>query len=187
MKTLILLIDFEGHKILADEYINKLRYSTLQQITSDTTIDKNETIICTIGTSNSDKKLREIRNMALVDKWQWLEILDHNSGVEAIEKLVLQKLNYSMNNSNTEIVIGGCNTSGCVIQSKLCSAKYFSWKQYKTTILLPMCAEYANYGINDIEKNMRAFGKLYTFLKDNKLNIDIVEDVKNINFKIDDK
>ncbi len=39
MKTVILLIDFKGHEILADDYVNKLRYSTLQQITENPAID----------------------------------------------------------------------------------------------------------------------------------------------------
>ena len=51
-----------------------------------------------------------------------------------------------------------------------------------------MCAEYAHHGINDVEKNMRAFGKMFTFIKDNKLkNIDIIEDVTKLNFKYRDK
>jgi len=187
MKTVILLIDFNGHKILADDYMNKLRYSTLQQIIDDTTIDKQNTIIVSIGRSLIDKKLNELKYIATTDHWKWLEIPDIDSSVEVIEKLVLKKLNFSMNNTDTQIIIGGCNTAGCVIQSKLCSAKYFSWKQYKTTILLPLCAEYATQGINDIEKNMRAFGKVYTFIKNNKLNIDLVEDVTKISFKRDDK
>ena len=60
MKTVILLIDFDGHKILADEYVNKLRYSTLQHITADTTIDRKNNIILSIGNSGRDKKLQEI-------------------------------------------------------------------------------------------------------------------------------
>ena len=56
MKTVILLIDFDGHKILADEYVNKLRYSTLQHITADTTIDRENNIILSIGNSGRDKK-----------------------------------------------------------------------------------------------------------------------------------
>tara|TARA_B100001079_G_scaffold175311_1_gene150407 strand:+ start:525 stop:1100 length:576 start_codon:yes stop_codon:yes gene_type:complete len=183
MKTVILLIDFDGHKILADEYVNKLRYSTLQHIIDDTEIDRNANIILSIGNSVRDEKLKELKSMAIEDKWQWLEIPDDSLSVESIEKLVLEKLNFSMNNTDTQIVIGGCNTAGCVIKSKLCSAKYFSWKQYKTIILLPMCAEYAHHGINDVEKNMRAFGKVFTFIKDNKLkNIHIAEDVMRVNF-----
>lgn len=92
-----------------------------------------------------------------------------------------------MNNTDTQIVIGGCNTSGCVIKSKLCSAKYFSEKKYKTKILLPMCAEYEAGGINDIEKNMKAFARVYNYIKNEKLNnIDIVEVINDIEFvKID--
>ena len=182
MKTLILLIDFNGHKILVDEYINKLRYSTLQQIVSDDSIDRNETVICSIGNSGIDLKLIEIKKMAVVDGWKWLEINDAMSSIETIEKLVKEKLNFYMNNTDTEIVIGGCNTSGCVLKSKMSSAKYFAEKNYKTTILLPMCAEYSQHGINDIEKNMRAFGKVYTYIKNKKLNIDILDDATKLRF-----
>ena len=128
MKTLILLIDFNGHKILVDEYINKLRYSTLQQIVSDDSIDRNETVICSIGNSGIDLKLIEIKKMAVVDGWKWLEINDAMSSVETIEKLLKEKLNFYMTNTDTEIVIGGCNTSGCVLKSKMSSAKYFAEK-----------------------------------------------------------
>ena len=184
MKTVILLIDFDGHKILADEYVNKLRYSTLQHIIDDTSIDRNANIILSIGNSVRDKKLQELKSMAIEDKWQWLEIPDDSLSVESIEKLVLEKLNFSMNNTDTQIVIGGCNTAGCVIKSKLCSAKHFSDKKYKTNIVLPMCAEYEASGINDIEKNMKAFVRVYNYVKKNKLNyIDVVEAINDIDFK----
>jgi hypothetical protein len=89
-----------------------------------------------------------------------------------------------MNNTNTQIIIGGCNTSGCVLKSKLCSAKHFSDKKYKTNIVLPMCAEYEASGINDIEKNMKAFVRVYNYVKKNKLNyIDVVEAINDIDFK----
>lgn len=80
-----------------------------------------------------------------------------------------------MTNTDTEIVIGGCNTSGCVLKSKMCSAKYFAEKNYKTTILLPMCAEYSQHGINDIEKNMRAFARIFKYAKKEKLDINVAE------------
>ena len=73
MKTVILLIDFDGHKILADEYVNKLRYSTLQHIIDDTEIDRNANIILSIGNSVRDEKLKELKSMAIEDKWQWLD------------------------------------------------------------------------------------------------------------------
>jgi hypothetical protein len=184
MKKVILLIDFKGHQILADDYVNKLRYSTLQQITENPSIDRNSSVILSIGSSNEDEKLQEIRNIAVKERWKWLEIHNDNSNVEDIEKLVSEKLNYSMNNTNTQIIIGGCNTSGCVLKSKLCSAKHFSDKKYKTNIVLPMCAEYEASGINDIEKNMKAFVRVYNYVKKNKLNyIDVVEAINDIDFK----
>ena len=183
MKTVILLIDFKGHEILADDYVNKLRYSTLQQITENPAIDRKSSVILSIGSSNADRKIRELQKMAIRANWKWLSIHNDNSSVEDIEQLVLEKLNFSMNNTDTQIVIGGCNTSGCVIKSKLCSAKYFSEKKYKTKILLPMCAEYESAGINDIEKNIKEFARVYNYVKRNKLNyIDIVEEVNDIRF-----
>jgi hypothetical protein len=47
-----------------------------------------------------------------------------------------------------------------------------------------MCAEYEASGINDIEKNMKAFVRVYNYVKKNKLNyIDVVEAINDIDFK----
>lgn len=172
-KTVILLIDFIGHDILAGEYVKNLRYSTLQSILQEPH-DKDKNIVVSIGSSCWDPKLKEMKTMAIHDKWKWLEIVNDKADVETIEKQVKEKLNFHMNNTDTRILIGGCNTSGCVLKSKLSSAKYFS-KKYNTTILLPMCAEYQAHGINDIEKNMRAFARIFRYAKKEKLDINVAE------------
>ena len=38
-----------------------------------------------------------------------------------------------------------------------------------------MCAEYQAHGINDIEKNMRAFARIFTYAKKEKLDINVAE------------
>ena len=40
--------------------------------------------------------------MAVVDGWKWLEINDEMSSIETIEKLVKEKLNFNMNNNDTQ-------------------------------------------------------------------------------------
>ena len=38
-----------------------------------------------------------------------------------------------------------------------------------------MCAEYQAHGINDIEKNMRAFARIFKYAKKEKLDINVAE------------
>ena len=108
-KTVILLIDFIGHDILAGEYVKNLRYSTLQSILQEPH-DKDKNIVVSIGSSCWDPKLKEMKTMAIHDKWKWLEIVNDKADVETIEKQVKEKLNFHMNNTDTRILIGGCNT-----------------------------------------------------------------------------
>ena len=184
MITVIVLNDFKGHPILASEYVNSLRYSTLQQITENQSIDKEKCIILSIGNSNIDEKLQEIREISLLNKFRWLNVKNADITVDEIEHLLMEKFNCIISKENTRIVLGGCNTSGCVLKTKNISAKDFGLKKYNTFIPLQLCAEYEASGINDIEKNMKAFSRLFNYIKRNKLEtIYTVEDIKEINIK----
>ena len=181
MITVIVLIDFKGHPILASEYVNSLRYSALQQITENHNIDREKCIILSIGNSNNDKKLEEIREIALLNNFRWLMIHNPDATVNDIEHLLMEKFNCIISKENTRIVLGGCNTSGCVLKTKNISAKDFGLKKYKTLIPLQLCAEYEGSGINDIEKNIKAFSRLFNYVQMNKLEtIYTVEDIFEI-------
>jgi len=169
-KTLILLIDFKGHPILASDYVNSLRYSTVQQITENpTSIDKENCIILSIGNSNTDKKLQEIREIALINKFKWANVENDNITVDELSSMLESIYNFNLNNKDTQIILGGCNTSGCVLRSKSVSAKDFALHKFETYIVLPMCADYEAPGINDVEKNMKSFNRVFNFIQKNKL------------------
>jgi len=181
MINVIILIDFKGHPILASEYVNSLRYSALQQITENHNIDREKCIILSIGNSGSDKKLNEIREIALLNKFKWLIIENPDTTVNDIEHLLMKKFNLIINKDNTRIILGGCNTSGCVLKTKNISIKDFGLKKYETLVPLQLCAEYECSGINDIEKNMKAFSRLFNYVQKNKFEtIVTVEDITQI-------
>ena len=185
MITVIVLIDFKGHPILAGEYVNSLRYSALQQITENHNIDREKCIILSIGNSNDDKKLEEIREIALLNKFRWLKVHNPNMTVDEMEHLLMEKFNLIINKDNTRIILGGCNTSGCVLKTKNISIKDFGSMKYRTIIPLQLCAEYEGSGINDIEKNIKAFSRLFNYVQMNKFETiymeeDIFETIRTI-------
>ena len=69
---------------------------------------------------------------------------------------------------NTQAIIGGCNLGGCVINAKPMSAVFWQLKGYKTTIHLPLCAEYEQPGTNAVEKVYRSIEQLFHFTKQYK-------------------
>lgn len=180
-KTVILLIDFKGHPILASDYVNSLRYSTLQQITENQSIDKENCIILSIGNSNTDKKLQEIREIALINKFKWANVENDNITVDELSSMLESIYNFNLNNKDTQIILGGCNTSGCVLKTKNISAKDFGFKKFETYIALTMCAEYEASGINDVEKNMKSFYRVFNFIKKHKLEtIHLLDNILDI-------
>ena len=183
-KTLILLIDFKGHPILASDYVNSLRYSTVQQITENPSIDKENCIILSIGNSNTDKKLQEIREIALINKFKWANVENDNITVDELSSMLESIYNFNLNNKDTQIILGGCNTSGCVLKAKSVSAKDFALQKFETYIILPMCADYEVPGINDVEKNMKSFNRVFNFIQKKKLEtVHLLDNILDIYIK----
>ena len=183
-KTVILLIDFKGHPILASDYVNSLRYSTLQQITENQSIDKENCIILSIGNSNTDQKLQEIKKIALINKFKWANVENDNITVDQLSSMLESIYNFNLNNKDTQIILGGCNTSGCVLKTKNISVKDFGLQKFETYIILPMCAEYEASGINDVEKNMKSFNRVFNFIQKNKLEtVHLLDNILDIYIK----
>ncbi|MGY9007928.1 MAG: hypothetical protein ACKVI2_04735 [Candidatus Pelagibacterales bacterium] len=172
-KTIILLIDFHGHPILGDEFVNNKRYSELQKLICNVNNRSELYFISNMPYSN-DKKLGEILKMARSVGFKTLEVtktLRPNEGDHTIEELsnhIKEKFDFQIDPSDTQIVIGGNNLGGCVASSKQISAVYWSKAGYRTTIHAPLCAEYEQPGLNQVERTYHGFQKLYTAIKDNK-------------------
>ena len=172
-KTIILLIDFHGHPILGDEFVNNKRYSELQKLICNVNNRSELYFISNMPYSN-DKKLGEILKMARSVGFKTLEVtktLRPNEGDHTIEELsnhIKEKFDFQIDPSDTQIVIGGNNLGGCVASSKQISAVYWSKAGYRTTIHAPLCAEYEQPGINQVERTYNGFQKLYSVIRRHK-------------------
>ena len=165
MNTLILLIDFIGHQVLSENYINNRRYQEVQKILSDPRIDKSKIIFCTTDSSRVDVRLNELEFMASNLDIKFFKYEDDWTFDMLSDKLA-ESFDFDMNPNNTQIIIGGCNLAGCVTKAtKPMNATAACEAGYPTTIYLPMCAEYEQPGINDVERMMMGLVEVYKQIK----------------------
>ena len=183
LKELYVLIDYVGHPSMNDDYLNKKRLDTLNLLLRTT----NKKIIISIGSVFGNRKqnwkyftqyremFEEIRSFAQCrSNITWIDI----KGDPSIRVLTdeLASKNYAIVPSITKINIGGTNLSGCVLYNKKSSVTQFTRLGFKVNVILPMCAEGENTGINDFEKMMKAITLVYEYLKTNKLtdSVDLI-------------
>lgn len=161
-RTLVMLIDFYGHPILGDEYTNTRRYSMLKRLLFRT----DEEMVFVSNHSDKHEVLVELQHLVgLENRHTWLNIdPDIPPELSTIVEMV-RTAGFEIHN----IIIGGCNTSGCIINAKPFSAVQWAKEGYYTEIWLPLCAEYQQPGINDHESAMISFGMIYQFIKKEQL------------------
>ena len=180
-RTLILLIDFKGHPILAlDELTNDLRYNYLMELLQLQT-ELNLVSNHIVNSKNKDhhriEHIKKIYDIEGLHNWDVInpegkkDVEEGTDWIHYIEKK-FEKRGYAINN----VIIGGTNTAGCVLRSKSYSAIQWAKKGYPVQIYLPMCADYQLPGINQAERNMAAGSILYNVIREEKLwnNIDLV-------------
>ena len=172
-KTIILLIDFQGHPILGDEFVNNKRYSELQKLVCNVR-NRSELHFVSNMPYSKDPRLAEILTMsrAVGHKTSCVtQTLRPNAGDHTIEELsthIKERHDFQIDPSDTQIVIGGCNMGGCVVKAKQISAIYWSKAGYRTTIHAPLCVEYEQPGINQVERTYYGFEKLYSTIRRHK-------------------
>ena len=166
--SVVLLIDFNGHPSLGDDNMNNLRYKYLQDIA----FDPNYRVVFMSNHNATHDKLNEIQKMVVIENMhKWISI---DPGVaDTISASAIEELLATHGLRPQNIVIGGCNTAGCVISTKGWSAIHWAKKGYDTTICLPMCADYQMPGIDSFEKSITAFTVLYNRIKTHNLTDDI--------------
>ena len=179
-KTLILLIDFKGHPLLADELTNNLRYHYLMELLQVET-QLNIMSDHVVNSKNKDhhriEHIKEMYDIEGLHNWDVInpkgkkEVEINTDWINFAEK-TFEERGYSIKN----VIIGGTNTAGCVLRSKPYSAIHWAKKGYPVQIYLPMCADYQLPGVNQAERNMAACSVLYNVIREEKLwnNIDLV-------------
>ena len=162
--TIVMLIDFIGHPKLGDHYMNTRRYSELLKFATSSGLDRDNIIF--VSNQKGDM-LSETLGML---KTAGFDIVYSNNDEPILE--ILSKIkdvkDWDIREYNTQAIIGGCNLGGCVINAKQMSAVHWHLKGYKTTIHLPLCAEYEQPGVNAVEKVYRSIEQLNHFTKEYK-------------------
>ena len=178
LKKLTILIDYIGHPSMNGAYLNDRRFDALHVLLRD---DKeSEKVIVSIG--HIEKKhgglqqykkyyekfleLKQIANHA-GRKVEWIDIKEDISISNLIKEL--ENYGYIINPKYTEINIGGTNLSGCLLDAKETCVSTLAKFGFKINLILPMCAEASNSGINDLEKTWKALSIVYKHLKNNEL------------------
>lgn len=113
------------------------------------------------------ERFYEIKKLAELRGWKWIELDDDPTlDVQAFEQKVDGACNIKMSSTNTEMIFGGVNTSGCVFESMQTSLINFLLQGYKTVLHLPFCSEAQMHGCTDAEKNLRAYAYIFSRLKE---------------------
>ena len=179
LKKLTILIDYIGHPSMNGAYLNDRRFDALHVLLRE---DKEpEKVIVSIG--HIEKKhgdlqqykkyyekfleLKQIANHA-GRKVEWIDIKEDISISNLIKELE-EFYGYIINPKYTEITIGGTNLSGCLLDAKETCVSTLAKFGFKINLILPMCAEASNSGINDLEKTWKALSIVYKHLKNNEL------------------
>ena len=178
LKKLIVLIDYIGHPSMNGAYLNDRRFDALHVLLRE---DKEpEKVIVSIGhieKKHGDlqqykkyyEKFLELKKIAnhRGRKVKWIDIKEDISISNLIKEL--ENYGYIINPKYTEINIGGTNLSGCLLDAKETCVSTLAKFGFKINLILPMCAEASNSGINDLEKTWKALSIVYKHLKNNEL------------------
>ena len=173
--TIILLIDFEGLKGLQDQNYLKNRYNALMDILQQRSIDREKCIVV-FNTYNVDTKINKIEDEQLreVCKFAWLEKWNvYNTTKETgvgltdidieyfIELMKERRPEFKIDPATTKIVIGGTETAGCCLVNKKLGALHWVKRGYRTTMYLPMMAEYSSIGHDWYTKQQSGFANFW--------------------------
>ena len=183
---IIYLIDFFSHTSLNSRVQTDFRFAQLLECIMCPEVDYRKRFIVSMSGHKKSQdfpihnsyreKFYEIKNLAEMRGWKWLEILDDKlMTVNEFERQISKKLKIKISNENTDIIFGGVNTSGCVFETMQTSLIKFLEAKYKTIMHLPFCAEAQMHGSSDCEKNLRAYVYIFSRLKELNCTTDQLE------------
>ena len=169
-KVCLLLIDFEGHPITGDEWINELRYSTLNSFIYALSTER-----CIILSNNHNGELSRFSpRMAEVERMNengrqglngrhipWITF-DPDKDYDIND---LRGMAYEKGYNIKKVIIGGTNTSGCVLTAKKYSAINWAKAGFDVIIWLPLCADYQISGLTNADKWINSFAEIYKEIK----------------------
>jgi len=173
--TLIFLMDICGHEGLCDEFAQRYRTYALQDIINDAYVDRENCVIASTHFLEGYVRSEELWKQATLDRgWSWIKVQKTENFSVLGERL--KDVGFDLSAENTNIIYGGTNTSGCVLNSSSFSLNKFCERGYSCQLYLPLCDDGQIAGINGFDKSQKAFARLYQYIKKENYipNIDIL-------------
>ena len=186
--NIIVLHHFYGYPALMDKTANDIRYAHLLHLLDKLSNVPNTLIFC--NTKPEDERMNAIRDISKNEgRLAWIDYEDEHS----IEYL-LSKRKYALskrlihNPSNTNVIIAGTNTSGCILYNSELSVKKWTDLDFNVQVCLSMCADYQSDGINGAEKNQKAAVRFYQYIKKHNLisKVDMVYNANHLELRNND-
>lgn len=175
-RTVVLLVDFHGHPMLGNEYENELRYTALKALIFNENFPQ-----LIIVSDHLEKHSKEVELKRLVDiegKHIWINIdPDNQPTVEEIISMINQHGFQPRN-----LIIGGTNTTGCVLRSRKYSLLEWAKIGCPSTLFLPMCNDYQLPGTTWAERIMSTWSFVSNIIKEqpSKHLIDVQQKVLDL-------
>ena len=175
--NVILLNHFYGYPALMDECSNNIRYAQLLRIIDR--FPQNNTIFFS-NTYIKDERLLSIKAIAESENYKWIDYVD-NDYIEDI----LNKASDIINPSNTNVIVGGTNTAGCLLRNTNVAVKNWTDLGFNIQMCLSICADYQLDGVTPADKNQMAAAFLYQYIKDNDMidKVDLIYYVKDLKMR----
>ncbi len=182
-KTLLLLIEFEGVPDLQnDKELDDLRFSYLKELVF---AHPAKSLLIVSDHHPRNYRLRALFN-ELKDEGRFklshtlVNIPSIKTTMEEINNIAHEK-GFNIEN----VLVAGCNTSGCVFDSLPYSAKWWAKAGHFTQIILPMCGDYEVNGVGP-EKYMKSFANLHNKIKQASVfrNTEVIADLSRVMYYV---
>ena len=186
--TLIFLMDICGHPGISDDFADLYRTYALQDIINDSYLDRQKCVIASTTFLANKLRSKELYIQATNDRgWSWITV-DKSEQFSSLEKK-LKDIDFELLPSGTNIIYGGTNTSGNILNSTNFSLNKFCDRGYTCQLYLPLCDDAQIAGITSHDRSLKAFSLVYAYLKQKNYinNVDIVSRFSDLKLIKSDK
>lgn len=160
-KVVLVLINFEGHESIGDPVSESLRWRSLENILFNQ--KKYNLVILSDHKRTIHHKMNDYQSLVNEEKrHKWINIDSvEYPNVETIERKLLLKRNTLIKG----ILMGGTNTSSCVLDSRPWSVVEWIKAGHNVNLVLPMCMDYKKPGASSVEKNINSFTSIWNKIR----------------------
>jgi hypothetical protein len=170
-----------------DKTANDIRYAQLLHLLTILSGVSNTVIFC--NTKIQDERMNAIKDISKNEgRLVWIDYEDDSLEYLLSKRKCALSKRPIHNPSNTNVIIAGTNTAGCILYNSELSVKKWTDLDFNVQVCLSMCADYQDGGINGAEKNQKAAVRFYRYIKKHNLisKVDMVYDANHLELRNND-